>query len=557
MDPTIIMKLPDQNHFVGSSDAPSWKTWWISHELDGNVEKIISEAWVYGRYHVALVKMIGGSYNIYRSSDSGRNWYSVYSTSNVVYYLSSMYGTAILFTSNGVYASIDSGRSFSKIADDVIPAKNIYSCQGGQIIYVHTGSAVHRSYNYGRTWHKIIDKAGWLSVSDLYGERLFSWTGDSYPALAGFADTILIGFGPYLVMSSDEGETFVTHPSAWSSETDWGFQFSPDSNSRIIQLILTGVYGSSPSDCTWMARVWLKSSNVVRHLFTPTHPINDETNVRKYWHPKFDQPFTSADEGHLTAYEILRVGTDIWDRLVFSAQSRYSTQKGEFEPSLKYSIDGGEHFIDLQVESVLTPEGFVIPGTAVTDSYKVRRVWYGPPCHNWGWWEYIIESWVRHLSYDLGVLIKDTRMAQFPSNVDIKKEFENELQLNALLQKTFEHPSVFDMWLQKEFETELNMNPLISKEFENPFESSMISIIRRTYFTTSDALLQKEMVHDITFRVPIRGPMTQSVSLDVILVKTTFDEIYRRVEKYLPQDFAIKPKPYPGAVWDSRKDGEP
>lgn len=345
MRPVVLSVVEGKNFLLGTFDTTNFADWWKSEPFPGDIDSIQSPIHVYGQYHICIVKMIDGSYSIYRTKNMGKSWESVYNTINVIYTLTTIdYGWIVGSTSAGwIESKLDSGYTWSSISSFAPGCKAVINIDD-DILFAHDGNAIWRSYDFAKTWKKILDKSGWTSVGyhNDNSTKSFQWDSLAYPALAGTGQTIFVGFGPYLVISEDLGKTWFTHLQGWDrSWGHWGspsgtILFSPWKSSQILQIVVTDVNGITLDDSVVMARVLNTSDNTVRYAYSGDEYHYQEKGTGFSWKTIFSLPFATYDNGKISSYDVLRPGSRSKDRLTVVCS--YNSENNAI---VKYSLDGG------------------------------------------------------------------------------------------------------------------------------------------------------------------------------------------------------------------------
>jgi len=415
MRPVILVKLPNSATFVGTFDVENWRDWWKSEPLPGSVAKITDTDWAYGQYHVAICHMTNGTWSIYRSGDYGKTWYEVWNTPVTLHGIIQIDpGWLLCSASDGWYESINSGLEWNKISSQA-PNCPIVVNLGDDVLMAHDGLNVWKSVNKGRNWALKINARSYTVYAYHNGKRRTGgWSGDSYPALDGCGNQVIIGIGPYLFVSDNAGETWNESWWYYDGASELFPQILPYTDKRVLQVLLTDVSGSGPEDTAYMVRIYHKAAGIVRHYYMNRPYIGMSA--------RFDQPFSGYTDGKLTAYQVLHPGASYYDQVVFSSQMARNTDTNTYYPSVKYSADGGWTWVDLNINDFKVFEGdpsqgVFSQGGPFIEDFLTKYSWSGDPCHNSGKYSQISSGWVRMLSWDMDFLAKGFGDKTFSSDM--------------------------------------------------------------------------------------------------------------------------------------------
>lgn len=544
MMPVILTLLPNSLQFVGSFDTENVNEWWLSTPLPGAIEKIVSNCWVGGSIHVAVCLMLDGTYSIYQSLNYGKDWREVYNTADIIYDVDQIdYGWILVSTSGGWLESTNSADSFHTVSTQAPGCKTVVNI-GENILMAHDGDFVWKSTNIARDWTKILDVhyIEWLDYHDPDQDpnRRTAWNGDSYPALAGVWSRVLVGAGPYLVITENRGTSW-TMPYWYMANAHAAFpEILPYSQHRIMQILHTGTLGNGPEDNMFMLKIHHRhdsdrqgGESIVRHYYA--------TNIFARMYPRFDQFYSEAIKNQMTAYQVLRVGSSFNDQIVFSGQTRYDTVLGRNVPSLKVSENGGWDWLDVDLANitVLPSDPSQEPSTgggAFLNEYGIFSTWIGHPCHNSGRWKITTENWVRSLSYDIDMLIVDKpRDKPFYGNMKLVNRVLKEFDLDTII-KLIGNPNYnLDVIIKKVQGLSHYHHLYVMKSFDETANADIVLVDRVTLPYLGDALVKKAQELDFTANILNRGISEHDFGINIILRKDYNDDLMRDLELDTPQ----------------------
>lgn len=316
--PMVLMLPPDGVQFIGTFDVTNFREWWFSHPLPGNIERVLSSIWTYGHIHLALCLMKDGSYSIYQSIDQGRTWAEVYNTPSKIYDLFFVdFGWVLVSTEDGWLESTDSGTTYHVQSTDAPGCRETIRI-GVTTLLAHDGTRIWLSTNMGLNWSIVL-----------------TLTGEHPPALAGNYLRAVVGAGDTLYKTDNQGGSF-EFLARWPG-------------CKILGVIHTDDRDWTPEGNSYLVRVLIPSSGIVRHFFT--------SNGGQSWTARYDQYYAPSDRP-VSYAAVLKPGSDEWDSLVFSAQTRINTAENRQEISLKYSRNDGKDWTDIDANQIsLVPPG--------------------------------------------------------------------------------------------------------------------------------------------------------------------------------------------------------
>jgi hypothetical protein len=543
MIPVVLVKLPNNIQFLGTFETTNYAEWWKSNALPGPIDYIVSNEWCYGSAHLCTVKMLDGSYSIYRSIDYGMNWAQTFNVASQIYTLTRIdYGWMLINTDNGWYQSTDTGLTWQLISTGAPQCKTVINVEENTLI-AHSGRYVYRSPDVGVTWTQVLDchllhvhpYHDPVNYVDYYNNV------DCYPALAGVNNRVLVGAGPYLVLSDDTGLNwtipFALNQYGWRSDelgNPDGASHPPDG--RALQIVFTGGTSAVPETNMFMARFYIPLYGSVRNYYSPDGGI--------HWKSRFDQPFSGYTNGALTSYEVIVQGTDNTQVLVYSSQMGFNPISGTNNPSPKYSTDGGNTWTSLNVDSFKVYEGnpdttkqYEYGGPFVSENFT-NTTWVGYPCHNSG--HYNSNGFFRRgISEDLDSLIKAIQKYPYTSNMSTYVTQSHGYGTDSVVMVRRFVPINNNMILEAINNKNLYVWGTIKSDTPNSMPSN-VEIVQRTDFAWNETMpLMKTFRYIDWTDVLIRGPLETSYGMDTILVvqRDWGHELERVMPQYPYMDF--------------------
>lgn len=554
MRPVTLVKLPNQPGFLGTFDTTNLTSWWKSEPMPAGVLEIIDNEWAYGQYHVAIAKMVDGTYSILQSGDYGKSWYVRFNTSAHLLTVTRIdYGWLLVSASDGWYVSYDSGTTWAKISAQAPNCQTVVT-MGDDVLFAHDCSHIWKSVNKGVNWAQVLNCHDIIHDSYHGGTSRTTWTGTVYPALAAANGVLVAGCGPYLVVSSNLGVSWtMPWPWFWDPRTliPW---LVPHANRRILQIVHTDTTGTGADNVTFIIRVWMIPEGVVRHVLS--------TNAWKFFSARFDRPFLGADVGNLEAYDVLRPGETFHDKIVVSAQSVYNTRRGVFEPAISYSKDGGYNWIDVDVSRVKVYEGdpdesgYVFGGPFLEDDCTLWT-WSGCPCHNSGNWRTSRTLFERGISWEMDFKTQGYRDKEYLGGMRLIRIGNAGWSHDALLLNAVDIGKPFDSLIMADVPKNLLADSLIKKAFDSEPNHDMALVLRYTIPLLHDALFSKALPCSFNVQAYLRGEVNSGYGMGLVLTRSRFNELLIKLERFFPQIYDIRAPMLQYPVYDSRKDGTP
>lgn len=568
--PVVLSIAEGKNFILGTFDTTNFKDWWKSEPFPGQVDEIQQPVHVFGQYHICIVKLLNGTYSIYRTKNMGKSWEQVYNTVNKIYTLNIIdYGWVIGSTSAGwIESSLDSGYSWLEISTFAPGCKTVINISN-DVLFAHDGTSVWRSYDYARSWSKVITKTRWTSKGyhNPALTQTFSWSGWAYPALAGVGQTVFVGFGPYLNISEDLGETWFTHLQGWNSgwayyngpTQGWGGAqlFSPLYNTRILQLIMTDTSGTKLSDTAMMARVLKLDTNQVIYAYSGVDYTKQSVRTGFAWKYLFSLPFANAENGIISSYDVQRPGSPERDDLAVICS--YDANN---HPIVQYSIDAGLTWNKLDYSTVTVYEGdptqeiLSEKGQQVWDEeYWTKSTWVGSACHNSG--KYVVEynKTIRCISEDNDLLVSFRKTKNAIRDILLKSIHTKTVPVDVLNKKMLLKTLSSDILNKKTVEKSYLVGEMLRDTFEKTYSDYIAMASRNIVNLPSDALIQKSIPSEIYYDVLLFDSEDKSHSMDIRIINNHVDQILVTIAKYTPQAPDIRYEDIPYVPYDSRTQG--
>lgn len=459
MIPVTLVYLPGANYLLGTFDTADFSDWWISEGFAG-VDYVVKGVQTYGEIHLAICKMINGTWSIFQSKNYAQTWTEVYNTSYEIFDIVRInFGWTIINCGDGFYESVNAGTDWSLVCGlPTAPiASAIANIGGGDVLICTDGRYIWRSTDYARNWtavrvyeHYTEEHEGVPPVYHDDGDMQHihhgnddpdtgywpmgpQYTGPSVACVAGACGKVVVGHGPYGAWSVDGGVTFGSYwPWDYYWDTDDTIIYDAETGAEhccfppgqyvgrhrddiiITQIVVSSVEGPTADDVMFL----IKADD--RNAFTHGAELEDARFSRIYrtfsgltkggdpyynhWLKYvFCQQLAAGETGpQLATYELLQAGADSVDRLVFIAQSKYDSALGKYIPSMRYSIDGGVTWTVLDVSTFTTDQGELPEGGGpFLDDDFAKLVWVTGFCNNGGYWDYSTGGMTRNMSYDM------------------------------------------------------------------------------------------------------------------------------------------------------------
>lgn len=287
--PVTLVYVPNSNFLLGTFDTTDFAAWWIADGF-GDVEYVKKGIQTYAEIHLAICKMMDGSWSVFQSKDYAQSWTEVYNTSYEIFDIVRInYGWTIINTGDGFYESTDAGTNWAQVC--ALPAAPIASAianaGNGDILICTDGRYIWRSTDIARTWSVPTMYIGWVD-GEIYEEPVptgdmqvikhqsdleyegAEYTGPSIATVAAAGGKVSVAHGPFCVRSVDFGEHFQCDGS-WSLYYDvdvldyetntYHVCFPPREyvydnldNFLVSQILVSKIDGFEYHDCTFVVK---------------------------------------------------------------------------------------------------------------------------------------------------------------------------------------------------------------------------------------------------------------------------------------------------------------
>jgi len=424
--PVVLLSCPNLPYFLGTFDTINFNRWWRSNALPDDIVDIKKGFHIYGRTHLAIAKRRDGRWAIYRSKNYGIDWDRVWlaAEGEAIYDLVLItYGWAIMNTSKGFYETVNAGTDWNLVLGTPGGAPNAPAlCNIGSdgrysdILMCTDGRYIWRSVNKARSWTKVSDMT-------TIPHSLRYYSGVSIPCIAGANGRVYIGHGPFLIRSDDAGLSFIP-ATFWDRVSSTppqkvvydrlgrkiGNQIV-DPGFLVNSIIISSIDGPTGSDVVFLVRIEdLYPVEGYTDLFSWTFKTEDSFRSKNYlFRLIFQQHLSPIESGQqLDSFDVAVLGESYNDKLIFSAQTNIID--GKPVPSLKYSLDGGTNWYDVDVSNAMIgdpEEGGVFDISLVDDAFA-KNTWVGPGCNNKGDYDYVELYRTQLQSYEVDAMTESS-----------------------------------------------------------------------------------------------------------------------------------------------------
>lgn len=567
--PVVLVSLPNLPYLLGTFDTTRFRTWWRSAPFPDDIENLKKGFHIYGRTHLAIARRKDGRWAIYRSKNYGVDWERVFlaSAGEVIYDLVLItYGRAVMNTSLGFYETVNAGTTWNLVLGVPGGAPNapaFCNIGGGDILMCTDGRYIWRSTDIARSWSLICDMTT-LRHSNYYGGICY-YNGPSAACIAGANGRVLVSHGAFLVRSDDAGVSFgpvaswergpglYTPPRNLIYDRMWDRPQNP--GFIITQLIISSVDGLQWKDVAFLAKiddiVPVYGTSELFSWVLKTWADNE------YWKPVFQQYITPTVDGeHLCSYDVAVMGASYNDKLVFSAQTRIDST-GRSVPSLKYSVDGGATWTDVDLDKVKVgdpSEGGVYYNSIIDDTFA-KLTWTAPPCNNHRTFNYIELYHAQCQSYELDVGIKTTSSESYQlDTIACSKHTKTEDMDVVIAKPSKSRPYNVDALAEgqgsKIYRIDRTLEGTATKEQE------LDAIIHADNHVDDmlDAHILANIKKQYHLGVLLKWRAAAPYSIDTILVRNRLNERLSGIEREIVQFVDIDVPTIPYSPLDSRKE---
>lgn len=591
--PVVLVSLPNLPYLLGTFDTARFRNWWRSAPFPDELDTIKKGFHIYGRTHLSIAKRTDGRWAIYRSKNYGIDWERAFlaAAGETIYDLVLItYGRAIMNTSAGFYETVNAGKSWTKIANlpgaSTVPA--FCNIGGGDILLCTDGRYIWRSTDIARHWTQVCDQQGLTRAvpgrhftpplpSDwggYTGYNFITYTGLTHSCIAGANGYVVCGFGPHMTISEDSGLTWTAMDHHWEyaafpSDVPlkeyprptlyhvWN-RFVPASPPQFIirEIIVSSVDGNRPTDVTFLLK------------YDDLYPMDGETLLYSRvfksratgdylaWDYIFQQYLSPTDTAsQLSAYDSPVTGESYNDKLAFSAQTRVDSS-GNLVPSLKYSINGGKDWIDIDVSKlkVGTVDGAPLFGGSALDDNFAKITWVHGGCDNTGSWNVVEEYRRQTLSYEMDVNLGADRSESYIVDTLASSDKQVTEDVDAILanpkQKVaYDVDAMAEGRASKSYLIDRTLEGLVSKEQE---VDAILSIDHQA-LDTLDAHVWAHLKKYYHVDVLFKSRRSQTYAVDAIIVKDELTQTMQDMVAKIPQFMDVMDPGLPYEVYNSRR----
>ena len=597
--PVVLLSLPNLPYLLGTFDTTRFRSWWRSAPFPDELETIKKGFHIYGRTHLAIAKRTDGRWAIYRSKNYGIDWQRVFlaAAGETIYDLVLItYGRAIMNTSAGFYETVNAGATFNLVL--ALPsapnAPAISNIGGGDILLCTDGRYVWRSTDIARHWTLVCDQRALSRAIPGYhfnpplppdwcgytGYNFITYTGLTHPCIAGANGYVVCGFGPHMTLSFDSGLTWTAIDHHWEYADFFGpptpnkeyprptlyhvwNRFVPASPPQFIirEIIVASVDGNKPTDVTFLLKyddLYLMDGETLLYsrVFKSRATLGGDYLAWDYLFQQYLSPIDTAFQ--LSAYDSPVTGESYSDKLAFSAQTRRDSS-GNIVPSLRYSLDGGVTWIDVDVSKlkVGTVDGAPLFGGSALDDNFARITWVHGACDNTGSWSVVDEYRRQTISYEMDTNLNVARSKSY--DVDALASLSEQVteDIDAILANPkqtvpYDVDAMAEGRTSKSYLIDRTLEGTVAKEQE---VDVILSIDHQALDMVDAHLLARPRKYyhvDVLFKSRRRA----SYLCDAIVVKDELTQVMQDMVAKEPQflDLVDPGMPYP--VYNSRNGGD-
>lgn len=593
MNPVALVCLPNLPYLLGTFDTARFRTWWSSNPFPDELETIKKGIHIYGRTHLAIAKRKDGRWALYRSKNYGIDWDLAFlaAPSEVIYDLVLItYGRAIMNTSLGFYETFTAGTTWDHFLE--LPgapnAPAFCNIGSGDTLLCADGRYIWRSTDIARNWQLVCDShtirfsdgGDWGRVPPK-DERYHAYYRDlSIPCIAGANGRVFASAGPFLLISEDSGQNWegfrwwMGYCTYWDSyrkanipppktivyDRLWPNPSPP--KFLISQIMVTSVDGPTGDDVVFMVRcddrVPAAGDPNLYSRFFRTHKASiHENDVYNgyYFGYVFQQYLSDASSQQMASYDLPVTGQSYSDRLVFSAQTRKDSS-GNLVPSLKYSLDGGQTWIDVDVSRIRVgdaSEGGSASGSMLDDRYA-RLTWVAGGCCNDGRWD-VQELYRRQcLSYELDGNVAARHSMTCSHDAVLRsrrsKTCSHDVLVETAAQKTYSLDGMVEGQFSKSYQVDRTLEGCIPKELE----VDAICCIDKPVTDLVDAHIWTRLKKYYHVDALFKGKCSSPYRCDAILVVDNLSQTVTDMIARFPQFMDLVDPGLPYGAYDSRKE---
>ena len=573
--PVILVTLPSLNYLLGTFDTINLQTWWKSEPFPAEVAEITKGMQIYAEIQLATARLKAGTWAVFQSKNYGRSWKIVWNESEEIYDIVKIdNGWAILNTAGGFYETVDAGSGWTKISS--LPAGNRCATANigyGDVLICTDGRYIWKSTDIAHTWRKVCDQTT-ISRS---GSGL-KYSGPSFPGVAGACGMVLISHGPFISVSTNNGDS-------WTSLKFWDYSSNEypgldtlinqrlnrtlqgQSEFIIKQILIASIDGLTSFDCTYLVRYdelipLPGDTQLFSRVFKSQKYATNPSETWKFsWKYLFCQYLSPSDNSQqLNAYDMPVTGETYNDRVVISAQMA-DDGNGNQVPHIRISRDGGATWTDIdvtQAKIVARPEqtisGPFLDNVFTTTDHYHKQAWLTGGCQNDYWIAvyYTIIHYHRNLSYDMASALSSFENKSYQARAAISKRITRTQDLDAIIH--YERNVAYQMGALADgvattiyhVGSRLIAYPIIPREFD-----AIISKDKTSTYQVGH-LAEKRFYNSIRMNTLVLSQLETAYQMGAFLVKTDINQRLSDIERIIPQFWDVYFPDLPYSPYDSR-----
>ena len=574
--PVVLVALPNLPYLLGTFDTANFRNWWRSAPFPEAIAELKKGIHIYGRSHLAIARRVDGRWAVYRSKDYGINWERAWlaSAGEVIYDIVLInFGWAIMNTSAGFYETQTAGTSWTKVSNlpgaSVVPA--FCNIGGGDVLLCTDGRYIWRSTDIARHWTLVCDQRALQRM--VPGYRWITYTGLTYPCIAGANGYVICGFGPHVTISEDGGSTWTVLDHQWEYAIPGDNRFSypnldliwnrflPVEPPQFIirQILISSIDGPRPIDVTYLLRYDdlypLSGQSALYSRTFVSYPWADRYIA---WKCIYQQYISTSEGNQLSAYDLPITGASTKDKLAFSAQTRMDAS-GQMLPSLKYSLDGGTTWIDINLLNIKIGD----PGEAAAIAYGplflddnfAKITWIHGGCDNVGYWDFVEQYRRQCLSSEMDANLAKAHRSQDTIDSIISQTKVISQQIDGLLEKTIAHPYRNDVLCEgrqaKSYQLDRQLQGKVSHE--SPVDV-ILSVDTPCPYQIDVGRIWKQPRKYYHLDALMRAIVGRNYSCDVVLVKNNLNSILSKMAGKIPQFLDLDVPEESEGAFDSKQE---
>lgn len=590
--PVVLVALPNLPYLLGTFDTTNFQSWWKSAPFPDALDEVKKGLHIYGRSHLAIARRVDGLWAVYRSKDYGINWERAWlaSVGEVIYDIVLInFGWAIMNTSAGFYETQTAGTSWTKVSNlpgaSVVPA--FCNIGGGDVLLCTDGRYIWRSTDIARHWTLVCDShsilMGSINYSDDTSRSTYRtyYTNLSRPCIAGACGRVFAAAGPFLLISEDAGLTFKGYRYWMADATgnpDWYDLCPPHSLVAgrlwpvpssppflITQILISSIDGFTGADVQFLVRYddlvpLSEESALYSRIFTTYGAAGHVHGVymgNAWFRYVFQQYISQSDTPQISAYDLPITGESYNDKLVFSAQTSVDSS-GNSIVSLKYSIDGGITWIDIDASTLKVGDAgdaSAATSTLFLDDNFAKLTWVSGGCDNYGSVNYVEQYRRQCLGYEADVCIKGKKIKAYAADAKISKDKSKGQNVDALLESRLHKNDQIDALLEgrqsKYYQLDRQLQGKASHE--SPVDV-ILSVDTPCPYQIDVGRMWKQPLKYYHLDALMRTIVGHGYSCDVVLVKNKLNSILSKMAGKIPQFLDLDVPEESEGAFDSKQE---